>query len=244
MLYIKKGFGANRNWDVRKTAANQVYLGVGVESAQVWRAVNGTYGRVLVCRQGGAEEVLPAYYSSVCGGHTEDSQNVFGDTGAGCAGGGALVGVSCLYCKDVSKPSFFFWPAVYLDKAEVSKRLVRRYPKLEKLGEIADIITVGQSNYGKFSRLTRVKLVGADGKSDFLRAEDFRLSVDPTGQRLKSTIFQIKDMGNKWVFFSGRGCGHGVGMCQCGAQGMARAGETAEQILSYYYPRSKIVSIY
>ncbi|MGD8499899.1 MAG: hypothetical protein PVJ86_04585, partial [Phycisphaerales bacterium] len=62
--------------------------------------------------------------------------------------------------------------------------------------------------------------------------------------KLRSTICQIVKLQDKWAFFSGRGWGHGVGMCQCGAQGMARDGKKAEQILSHYYPGSKIIGIY
>jgi stage II sporulation protein D len=101
-----------------------------------------------------------------------------------------------------------------------------------------------ESNYGKFSRLTLVKLVGPTGRSDFLRAEDLRLTIDPSGRKLRSTICRVTNTGDKWTFLSGRGYGHGVGMCQCGAQAMAREGKPAEQILLYYYPYSKIVNVY
>lgn len=238
-LYIKKHFGSNRSWDVKQTAANQVYLGVGAESAQVWDAVDKTSGQVLVCRQtDGFEELFPAYYSSTCGGHTENSMNVFGDSFE------PLAGVPCPYCENVAKPSFFLWPTVQFDKPTVTKNLLQRYPQLEKLGEIENIEPEKQSDYGKFSRLILVKLLGSTGKSDFLRAEDLRLAIDPTGLKLKSTICQIVNMGNKWAFISGRGFGHGVGMCQCGAQAMARQGKIASQILFYYYPGSKIARVY
>jgi stage II sporulation protein D len=46
---------------------------------------------------------------------------------------------------------------------------------------------------------------------------------------------------DKFRFYAGRGYGHGVGMCQCGAQGMARSGKSYEAILGYYYPGSKII---
>ena len=92
---------------------------------------------------------------------------------------------------------------------------------------------------------TDVKLVKkTGGKSDFIRAEDLRMTLDPTGRKFRSTICEIIDMGDKWAFISGRGWGHGVGMCQCGAQGMARLGRSSTEILSYYYPGSKVVSIY
>ena len=241
-LYIKKRFGNKRSWDVGKTQANQVYLGVKAESAQIWGAVNKTYGQVLVCKHpDGTEDIFPTYYSSTCGGHTENSKHVFGDSFE------PLVGVACPYCKDVAKPSFFFWPMVQFDKANVTTKLLQRYPKLKPLGEITNIIAAKQSRYignGKFSRLTLVKLLGATGKSASLRAEDLRLTIDPTGRKLKSTICQIVNIGSKLTFLSGRGYGHGVGMCQCGAQAMARRGKATRQILSYYYPGSKIVRVY
>ena len=237
-FYIKKRFGANRNWDLRQTAAHQVYRGVGAESAQVWQAVNETRGQVLVCRQSdGAEAIFPAYYSSTCGGHTENSESVFGDSFE------PLVGVACPYCQSVAKPKYFFWPMTQFDKEDIITKLVRRYPNLKQLGEITGIRAAAQTDYDGFSRLTRVRLLGSAGKSDFIRAEDLRLTIDPTGRKLRSTICQIMELHDKWAFLSGRGWGHGVGMCQCGAEGMARQGRTAEQILSHYYPGSKIRTI-
>ena len=237
-LYIKKRFGSSRRWDVTKTQANQVYLGVAAESAHTWEAIDKTSGQVLVCKQNSTEDIFPAYYSSNCGGHTEDSEKVFGDTFE------SLAGVNCPYCKKTAKPTFFYWPMVEFDKTYVTNKLVQNYPKLKELGEITGVIPVGQSSYGDFSRTTLIKLIGSAGKWDLLRAEDFRLTIDPSGRKIKSTIFQIADMGKKWAFVLGRGCGHGVGMCQCGAQAMARESKTAEEILSYYYPGSKIINIY
>ena len=238
-LYIKKRFGEGRNWDVTKTQANQRYLGVAAESAQIWDAVNQTWGQVLICEQADSSTGLfPAYYCSSCGGHTENSRNVFGDSFE------PLAGVPCPYCESVAKSDFFLWPTVWFAKTSVSKRLLRRYPRLVELGEITDINSVEQSNYGGFSRLTRISLIGSGGKSRSLRAEDFRLAIDPSGQKIKSAICRIIDTGDKWAFKQGRGFGHGVGMCQCGAEGMARGGKTAKRILSYYYPGSKIIRVY
>ena len=238
-FYIKKRFGTNRNWDMKQTAAHQVYRGLAAESAQIWHAVNETKGQVITCKQsGGIEDIFPAYYSSTCGGHSENSKNVFGDSYE------PLTGVPCPYCQDVAKPKFFFWPMIQFDQTYITARLLERYPQLEQLGEITNITAIGQTAYGEFTRLTKVKLHGSTGKSDFLRAEDFRLAIDPTGRKFRSTICQIIKLSDKWAFFSGRGWGHGVGMCQCGVQGMARSGKNTKQILSYYYPGSKIKTIY
>lgn len=238
-LYTKRRFGAQRSWDLRRTQANQVYEGVSAESAQVWSAVNKTTGLVMLCEsKGGSEEIFPAYYSSICGGHTESSKNVFGEDFS------TLAARPCTYCKMVAKPSYFFWPAVSMIKSRVTKRLFERYPQLRSLEKIIDIVPSGRSKYENFVRLTMIKLSGSNGKTDYVRAEDFRLAVDPTGRKLRSAAFRIKDSGDKWMFMSGRGFGHGVGMCQCGAQGMAREGKTAREILCYYYPGSRVKSVY
>ncbi|MBN2183041.1 MAG: SpoIID/LytB domain-containing protein [Sedimentisphaerales bacterium] len=237
-LYIKRRFGPKRNWDVSKTAAHQVYLGVSSESAAIWNAVHQTEGMVLTCKQNnGKEDIFPAYYSSTCGGHTESSRNVFGDSFE------PLIGVPCPFCKNVAKPKFFFWPMVQIEKDYITNKLFQRYEKISLLGEIKDIAVAGQSNYEDFSRLTRIEVLGSSGKKENLRAEDFRLTIDPTGNKIKSACFVLIDLGDSWAFTSGRGWGHGVGMCQCGAQGMARKSKTAKQILSHYYPGSKISTI-
>ncbi len=241
-LYIKKHFGSKRSWDVKKTQANQTYHGISAESARIWQVVNKTYGQVLTCKlSDGTKDIFPTYYSTVCGGHTEDSRNVFGGDFFE-----PLSGVPCPYCKRTAKPAFFFWPTVQFDKTDVSTKLLKRYPSLKPLGKITNISTAKQSTYkgGKFSRLTSIKLLGSTGKTDSLRAEDLRLTIDSSGRKLKSTACKIVDMGENWAFTSGKGFGHGVGMCQCGTQAMARKGKTTKQILSYYYPSSKIIKVY
>jgi stage II sporulation protein D len=245
-LYSKNRFGINRSWDVSKTQASQVYLGVEAESAQVWNAVNATYGQVLVAPDShsqagmtaGVPGLFPAYYSSVCGGHTEDSARVFGDSF------GPLRGVPCPYCKGVARLSLFFWPMAQCNRETATQLLTQRYPSLAALGQITRIIASEKSTYDEFSRLTRIKLTGSTGKTDTLRAEDLRLTLDSTGRKIKSTACQIVEWGDGWAFLSGRGWGHGVGLCQYGAEGMARSGKRSEEILYHYYPGSKIVNLY
>jgi len=238
-LYIKRRFGGRRNWDLRKTQANQVYLGLAAESAQVWLAVNSTAGDVLMCRQpDGTKALFPSYYSAACGGHTENAENVFGEHFA------PLCGVECPYCRHVARPGLFLWPMVKIEKEAATARLFQKYPRLRRLGQIAQIAPAQVSRYGGFERLASIKLADSKNNTDFLRAEDFRLTLDPTGRRIRSTAFKISDARHHWVFLAGRGYGHAVGMCQCGAQYLARQGQTAGWILHYYYPTSEIVSLY
>jgi stage II sporulation protein D len=238
-LYIKHRFGANRHWDVHKSAAHQMYRGVSEETPAVWKAIGNTAGEVLVCKQAdGKEDIFPAYYSSTCAGHTENSKNVFGDTFE------PLKGVPCRYCLGITKKEFLNWPAVETTREQLDKKLFERYPQLKKLSSIEQISAISPSRYDGLTRLTWIKLGGTDGSSDTLRAEDFRLALDPTGLKIKSAAFEIQKTATGWAFTSGKGYGHGVGMCQCGAEGMARKGKSTEEILSYYYPGAKIKKLY
>jgi len=238
-LYIKNKFGINRSWDVRRTQASQMYKGLSAESATVYSAIHDTRGKVLTCKHSdGRERIFPTYYSSTCGGHTENSANVFGDSFE------PLKGVKCPYCRMVTKPSFLFWPMVEFDIGQVSDRIIKRYPKLAKLKKIETIEPLKVSNHGGFSRIVSVKLTGQGGKTGVLRGEDMRLTIDSSGSRIKSTACQMMKIAGKFRFYAGRGYGHGVGMCQCGAEGMARRGSKSDEILGYYYPGSKIMTIY
>ena len=237
-LYIKNRFGSQRNWDVGRTQAHQVYRGVAAESPTIWDAVNATERKVLLCAdKSNTRRIFPTYYSSTCGGHTENSKNVFGDSYS------TLAGTSCPYCKAVAKRKFLRWSDVEFTTDEITKKLAKCYPKLKSLGKIKSIEPAKTSNYEKFDRITSVKITGQNGKSEFLRAEDLRLAIDHTGRRIKSTACQILKAGDKFRFVNGTGFGHAVGMCQCGAQAMARTGATSRDILNFYYPGS-IVRVY
>ena len=237
-LYIKNRFATQRNWDVGSTQAHQVYRGVAAESPTIWDAINTTEGKVLLCAdKTNTQRIFPAYYCSTCGGHTENSKNVFGDSYP------TLAGTSCPYCKAVAKRKFLRWPGVEFTTDEITKKLAKRYPKLQKLGEIKNIEPAKTSSYEKFDRITSVKITGQNGKSEFLRAEDLRLAIDRTGTKIKSTACKILKTGDKFRFVNGTGFGHAVGMCQCGAQAMARMGATSKDILNFYYPGS-IVRVY
>jgi stage II sporulation protein D len=61
--------------------------------------------------------------------------------------------------------------------------------------------------------------------------------------KIFSTALSAKDRGGQ-IRFKGSGWGHGVGMCQYGAQGMAESGYQWYQILRHYYPGVEFVKVY
>lgn len=270
-LYMKNKFGKTRAWDVKATQANQVYKGLSAETLRTTNAVIATNGMILCCQnESGDWEPFGTYYSSVCGGHTENSMDVFGES---CP---ALIGVDCPYCRQIARPGVFYWPIAKFDKKLVSELLFARYPGLKELGQIEKIEVAKENNYEStilkfghqpkksvFKRIVSVKLIGSPqtssaatrkfiepnsaagaGKIAFLRAEDLRLTLDPTGTIIQSMSCQILNTQNEIMFVSGTGFGHGVGLCQYGARQMAREGKTAQEILAYYYPNSRIKILY
>ena len=56
---------------------------------------------------------------------------------------------------------------------------------------------------------------------------------------IRSALFYVYS-GADYVVFEGKGNGHGVGMCQWGAEGMARLGFKYRDILTHYYPGTSI----
>jgi stage II sporulation protein D len=61
--------------------------------------------------------------------------------------------------------------------------------------------------------------------------------------KLKSLDFQVEKTGHGYVF-TGRGYGHGAGLCQWGAKGLADGGKDYREILSHYYPGAELQQLY
>jgi stage II sporulation protein D len=230
-LYIKQKFGQMRHWDLTRTQANQAYKGISAESSPVWQAINKTRSLVLMADFNNTSEIFPTYFCSACGGHTENASKVFGGDEIA-----PLKGVECPYCKKTAKKGFYNWNKIEYDKQTVSDKLISRYRSLEKLKKITSIKPLAKSEYNDFTRMTMIEIAGPNNITDWLRAEDFRLALDPSGMKLKSTAFEISSTKENWIFSKGRGFGHGVGLCQCGAQQLARKGKSYQQILQYFYP--------
>lgn len=236
-LYIKNRFGRQRSWDLTRSESSQVYRGLSAESVPVTQAVRETAGQVLVYpnSDSGRDVLFATYYSSSCGGHTEPANHIFGGESIT-----PLSGVQCRYCSKIARHSHFYWDPVKLTIEQISHKLLGRY---DSLAELESIVDFEITKLGYKSRIIQVRLIGKNGKSKTLRGEDFRLSLDPTGRKIRSAIFTVEKNNGIVSFRNGLGFGHGAGLCQCGVQGMARAGNDFKTILDHYFPNSKRVTI-
>ena len=220
-------------WDLGSTQASQCYKGVAAENDRISLAVNQTTGLVLTTNEHGRESILPAFYSAVCGGSTQSAGPVFGYFLP------ELPAKQCPYCKPTTPPQQYSWPNVYLSKKYVSDRLSKKY----KLGEIQTIIPSKKNSFG---RIEQLYLYDVDGHSTQVKAEDFRLDLYSPQAKILSSLYDIEEKHDRsgWIISNGHGWGHGVGLCQRGAQHMAATGQNDIQILSFYYPQSKVKKAY
>jgi len=97
------------------------------------------------------------------------------------------------------------------------------------------------SSQSASGRAHTVNLVGGNPQSFSLSASSLRFAVDRAlgWKNIRSDLYEIRNAGPE-VIFSGRGSGHGVGLCQAGAEEMAREGKSYREILSFYYPGTEI----
>ncbi|MBP1597523.1 MAG: SpoIID/LytB domain protein [Acidobacteria bacterium] len=107
--------------------------------------------------------------------------------------------------------------------------------KLRSLaGNVGEILDLKPARLGNSGRVVQLEIVGSRG-SVIVNGYKARNALG-----LRDTLYTLTrassgDGGFASFTFDGRGWGHGVGLCQTGAVGMARAGRSAEEILKTYY---------
>ncbi|HEX5732352.1 MAG TPA: SpoIID/LytB domain-containing protein [Blastocatellia bacterium] len=120
---------------------------------------------------------------------------------------------------------------------ELRRRLGRYRVSVGELESLAPI------TYGESNRVLEIEIIGAEGRAR-LRGFQIRNALG-----LKENLFvidrEMDEQGRAVAFvFTGRGWGHGVGMCQTGAAGLAREGYSYTSILQKYYTNVKIQRLY
>lgn len=204
---------AGKPFHVVASTAHQMYAGHVAASSPAWAAVRETAGQVLLWEG----EVFPAFYHAESGGYTEDPRTVFAAPNMP-----ALNAVRC----DFSAGSPHFYWSLDLGLADLGEMLRRH-----DVG-VGAVTAIEVTERSPSLRAATVVVRGTHGAVQ-LRGNDLRRIVGY--ETLRSTLFAVA-LHDGRARFSGRGYGHGVGMCQWGAKAMAEQGHTARQILEFYYP--------
>ena len=240
------GRRASEGFDLFGTVEDQVYGPVESERPLATRCVDDTRGRVVLS-QG---RPIRANYCANCGGITAEAWEAWPTppqpylTSHLDRDGGFWCSSSPLYR----------WREEWTP-AELASNL-ERYGPLQQIpiprggvGEILDMNVTARSRSGRVWTLSVRTTTGTVVIPAYAVRFVLRRGGHPNSI-LRSTLFKIDVRHDPRtgralaIVASGAGSGHGVGLCQTGALGMARGGRKAAEILGHYYPESRIERLY
>jgi stage II sporulation protein D len=228
-----------QGFDVSGTVADQVYGGLAIETPEGAVAVADTRGQVLTYN--GA--LIEAFFYSTCGGRTADGTEVF--RGAAqpylrsvpdqAEDGSAYCSISPRYR----------WHEEWTSEALLAT-LRRSLPPVTgissgQIAQVTDVHVVQRTRSGRVEQLA----IGLGGPVVRINGAAIRQVLrSSSGEMLRSTAFNLTATGSggavTHLTVDGMGSGHGVGFCQWGAVGRARAGQGFEQILLAYFPGTRL----
>jgi len=238
----------------------QVYSGVGSEHRRTSKAVRLTRGRILVDAGGRLADTV---YSACCGGFSEHNEHVW-NTPANPNLRGRLDASQLTtkalrrFAKGIDDRNISAWlkasPSCFCKRTNfgqagkfrwkkrlaqsVITRLVRRH---YRIGVVQSVKVLAR---GRSGRATAIRIRGSRSTA-VVHGE---LTIRRLFGNLKSSMFVVRRRrgaaGSSDFLFVGGGWGHGVGMCQTGAIGMAQAKYSFQRILSHYYRKTRLLKLY
>ncbi len=207
-----------RYFDLYSDVRSQMYKGTGKIYPSVKTAVDKTRGEVLAYDG----QLFYTYYHGNCGGATDSVTS----WNPGAKAIKPLSGAKCGYDKHAKNYSW---------QQTVSRAKAESYAaSLGLKGKLKSIKVARKTGTGRATNIT----VRTQKGSKTVACGNFRMAFG-----LKSCKITKLSLRKKDVLFKGRGSGHGVGMCQDGANGMAKAGKSYKQILKKYYPGAKLTPL-
>jgi stage II sporulation protein D len=234
---------ARRHFDVVAGEASQAWIGKTAHATSV-DAVRATHGTVLAWDG----RVVPAYYSSCCGGRPASAKDAIRDMAFNAIPPLEATAAGRDDCCEAS-PNFRWTMA--LPRSATDARLAgyaaAEWPPIAGLGPLARVEVVDRNAAG---RPRIYALVDRAGLRREIPAERLRWAFNFADAKAGPPKGRVKS-GDLGVSFSatelsleGRGFGHGAGMCQYGAEGMARKGANWRRILARYYPGADLAVAY
>ncbi|MFH0947082.1 MAG: SpoIID/LytB domain-containing protein, partial [Planctomycetota bacterium] len=212
---------------LRDDQGSQVYAGLRKVDDEVRRIVHSTMGEVLTFEG----EILESYFHSTCGGVTCSAAGVFGIKRPPPLEGGGV-------CRDCRNSPHYHWTRD-IPLACLAELYGGSFGSALEL-EVESRLPSGRAE-------TLVIRDRSGKKQDRLMADRFRSSFNagrPLKEQLPSMFIESIERFGSSLRITGKGFGHGVGLCQYGAGGMAGRGAGYREILSRYYPGAVIHRIY
>jgi len=232
-------FNDRRHYDLTNTAASQMYAGA-VDHERARRAVNTTRGVVLVWN----DRLVPGYYASCCGGQPAAAVDAIGPNPINDIA--PLAGAANV---DACRQAPVYEWTIKRTVHEITRRLttwaeVNHIKPLSRFTRVKAIVVADRHHTGRARLHTIVDRTGAEMK---LPARHLRRACNYTGRGLRAPKEPLLSSNvevtikRSTVTFKGRGFGHGAGLCQYGAQALAKSGERFQSILRTYYPEVELM---
>ncbi|MBT5658225.1 MAG: SpoIID/LytB domain-containing protein [Phycisphaerae bacterium] len=223
---------SSKMWDVTDTASSQVYIGVpSWDQAKDMAAA--TSGEVITWK--GA--VVPGYFSSCCGGRAATATDAVGPNPINAVP--PLAGhPSPPYCTEAPRYSWSVTQSV----ASVS-RAIRAWGRRTNqkdyvtIGEVISFTPITPNRHG---RPTEIEIKSVGGKSVTIRCVDLPGVFWEANLPSLSSGWVGAEVKHGKLVMNGRGFGHGVGLCQYGAEAMAASAIPYRRIIEFYYPQGTI----
>jgi len=263
------GREAHRDFDVCADDHCQRYQGLGRINTAAEQAMKETRGKVLVYDG----EICDARYSKCCGGIAEKFSIAWDDMPVPYLESTAdahealppvmreedarrfIMSRPAAYCNiedktiikkilpdfDCETKDFFRW-RVDLPQEELHALLLSKTGV--DFGEIRALVPLER---GPSGRLFKIKVLGTRQEKIIGKELEIRRILSST--HLLSSAFIVEPYGTAGdvpagFTLHGAGWGHGVGLCQIGAAGMAEQGKTCEEILSHYFKGAQLTTLY
>lgn len=216
------GQHAKEGFDFCDTTHCQVIGWKGTNSA-VRAAVSATHGEVVKYEG----KLAQTFYHQNCGGRTAASRE-------------AWPTVKEQYLTSHADPYCTANGGLHWESA-IRIADLERALRTAGLATPADWKAIDVAARSESGRVQRLKLRGGAGSDATVSGSTFRFAVDRElgWNKIRSDLYDVQNEGEE-IVFSGRGAGHGVGLCQAGAEEMAREGKSYREILSFYYPGTEI----
>ncbi|MGM0598366.1 MAG: SpoIID/LytB domain-containing protein [Candidatus Rifleibacteriota bacterium] len=244
----------NTGYDFCSEQHCQVYKGKQSCDDHIFNSIKNTWGQILLDHK---NKALDAVYSANCGGHTSANHNIWtSNPNPHLQGVFDTVKKQRLNLKDEEQVEKFIlnppecWCGFEGIEGSSKFRWIKKinaanWKKIEKKIDLGKIKEINLFERDVSGRIISLKATGEKGSKRIMK----ELKIRRIFNNLKSSCFIVefnKDSKGfiKSATFKGAGWGHGVGMCQTGAQSMATKGRTFKQILLHYFPGANIRKLY
>ncbi len=167
------------------------------------------------------------YYHANCGGTTEDGRYLMGNDETPAP---YLQQHSDQYCIRNGGSQW---------RTEVSTRDLQRALAADGVAVPGKLRSVSVLHRTPSGRVEFLRLTGSGAITVPAPAFRFAIGRHIGWERLKSNWYDVTNAGDH-IVFNGRGSGHGVGLCQVGAEVMGEEGHSYREILGFYYPGARL----